>query len=202
MSLLFNVPYTYRKDGIYYLQRYVPEDVRQHYKTNWISFSLRTKSARDAMALARSASAKLEAYWHSLRLAYGEVTAQHLVALRDQGQREQAKVEKSLGLSLAEAGEMYLRLKGSNKPKTFHSAVERALGYVVKVIGNKPLQAISRKDAAAVRDDLVAKGLAPSSVTRVLTTIKAVINFAIQEEGIELSNPFKGLFVDKSIGHT
>ena len=81
MSLLLNVPYTYRKDGIYYLQRYVPEDVRQHYKTNRISFSLRTKSARDAMALARSASAKLEAYWHSLRLAYGEVPAQHLVAL-------------------------------------------------------------------------------------------------------------------------
>ena len=101
MSLLLNVPYTYRKDGIYYLQRYVPEDVRQHYKTNRISFSLRTKSARDAMALARSASAKLEAYWHSLRLAYGEVPAQHLVALRDQGQREQAKVEQSLGLSLA-----------------------------------------------------------------------------------------------------
>ncbi len=117
MSLLLNVPYTYRKDGIYYLQRYVPEDVRQHYKTNRISFSLRTKLARDAMALARSASAKLEAYWHSLRLAYGEVPAQHLVALRDQGQRGAGKVEQSLGLSLAEAGEMYLRLKGSNKPK-------------------------------------------------------------------------------------
>lgn len=199
MSLLLNVPYTYRKDGVYYLQRYVPEDVRQHYKTNRISFSLRTKSARDAMALARSASAKLEAYWHSLRLAYGEVPAQHLVTLQGQGQREQAKMEQSLGLSLAEAGEMYLRLKGSNKPKTFHSATERALGYVVKVIGNKPLHEISRKDAAAVRDNLVAKGLAPSSVTRVLTTIKAVINFAIQEEGSELSNPFKGLFVDKSI---
>ena len=97
MSLLLNVPYTYRKDGIYYLQRYVPEDVRQHYKTNRISFSLRTKSARDAMALARSASAKLEAYWHSLRLAYGEVPAQHLVALQGQGQWEQVKVEQSLG---------------------------------------------------------------------------------------------------------
>lgn len=94
---------------------------------------------------------------------------------------------------------MYLRLKGSNKPKTFHSAVKRALGHVVKVIGNKPLHAISRKDAAAVRDDLVAKGLAASSVTRVLTTIKAVINFATQEEGLALSNPFKGLFVNKSI---
>ena len=37
-------------------------------------------------------------------------------------------------------------------------------------------------------------------MTRVLTTIKAVINFAIQEEGLELLNPFKGLFLDKSIG--
>ena len=94
---------------------------------------------------------------------------------------------------------MYLRLKGSNKPKTFQSAEEWALGYVVKVIGIKSLHAISCKEAAAARDYLVAKGLALSSVTRVLRTIKAVINFAIQEEESELSNPFKGLFVDKSI---
>ena len=200
MSLLLNVPYTYRKDGIYYLQRYVPEDVRPHYKTNRISFSLRTKSARDAMALARNANAKLEAYWHSLRLAYGEVPAQHLVSLRIEDHGAQPKVERSLGLSLAEAGEMYLRLKGSNKPKTFYSAVQRALAYVTKVIGNKTLHAISRKDAAAVRDNLVGRGLASSSVVRVLTTIKAIINFVIQEEGLELTNPFNGLFVDKSIG--
>ena len=100
MSLLLNVPYTYRKDGIYYLQRYVPEDVRPHYKTNRISFSLRTKSARDAMALARNANAKLEAYWHSLRLAYGEVPAQHLVSLRIEDHGAQPKVERSLGLVL------------------------------------------------------------------------------------------------------
>ena len=200
MSLLLNVPYTYRKDGIYYLQRYVPEDVRQHYKTNRISFSLRTKSVQEVSVLVRNASTKLEAYWQSLRLAYEEVPAQHLVFLRNEDQGEQENVEQSLGLSLAEAGQMYLRLKGSNKPKTFYSAVERALGSVTKVIGHKAVQAISRKDAAAVRDDLVARGLASSSVVRVLTTIKAVINFAIQEEGLEVSNPFTGLFVDKSIG--
>ncbi|XXK34378.1 DUF6538 domain-containing protein [Rhodobacteraceae bacterium nBUS_22] len=157
MSLLLNVPHTYRKDGVYYLQRYVPEDVRKHYKTNRISFLLRTKSAREACVLSRSASAKLEAYWHSLRLAYGEAPAQHLVSLRSQDHGDGTDREQPVDLSLTEAGEVYLRLKGSNKPKTFHSAVERALSYVVKVIGNKPLQAISRKDAAAVRDDLVAK---------------------------------------------
>ena len=60
MSLLLNMPSTYRTDNIYYLQRYAPEDVRQHYKTNRISFSLETKSAREAIALARTASTKLE----------------------------------------------------------------------------------------------------------------------------------------------
>ena len=60
MSLLLNTPSTYRKNSIYYLQRYTPEDVRQHYETNRISFSLGTKSAREAIALARTASTKLE----------------------------------------------------------------------------------------------------------------------------------------------
>ncbi|MDA8543367.1 hypothetical protein N9K64_06265 [Rhodobacteraceae bacterium] len=60
MSLLLNTPSTYRKNGIYYLQRYAPEDVRQHYKTNRISFLLGTQSAREAIALARTASTKLE----------------------------------------------------------------------------------------------------------------------------------------------
>lgn len=58
MSLLLNVPYTYRKDGFYYLQRYVTEDVRKHYKTNLISFSLQTNSAREVCALYSQAPMK------------------------------------------------------------------------------------------------------------------------------------------------
>jgi hypothetical protein len=46
--LLLNVPYTHRKDGVYYLQQYLAEDVRAHYKNNRVSFSLRTKSAWEA----------------------------------------------------------------------------------------------------------------------------------------------------------
>ena len=60
MSLLLNTPSTYRKNGIYYLQRYAPKDICQHYKTNQISFLLGTKSAREAIALARTASTKPE----------------------------------------------------------------------------------------------------------------------------------------------
>ena len=109
MSLLFNMPYTYGKDRIYYLQWYVPEDVLQHYKTNRISFSLRTKSVKEVSVLVRNANTKLDAYWQSLRLAYEEVPAQHLVFLRNEDQGEQENVEQSLGLSLAEGGQAVFR---------------------------------------------------------------------------------------------
>ena len=67
--------YTFRKNGIFYLQRYVPADLRHHYRTNRIQHSLRTRSPREAQVLAMQAVAKLEAYWFSLRAADGKVLA-------------------------------------------------------------------------------------------------------------------------------
>ncbi len=39
-------PYLYRKRGVYYLCRRLPEDLKEHYKQSKIAFSLRTKSSR------------------------------------------------------------------------------------------------------------------------------------------------------------
>ena len=41
-------------DGIFYYVRRVPHDVRQHYASSRISFSLRTKSHQSALRAARS----------------------------------------------------------------------------------------------------------------------------------------------------
>jgi hypothetical protein len=112
MSLLLNTPSTYRKHGIYYLQRYNSKDARQHYKTTRISFSLGTKSAREAIALARTASTKLETYRHSLKLAYAEVHAQHLMSFRGKNSGKHPAIAEPVDLSLTESGEMNLRLKG------------------------------------------------------------------------------------------
>lgn len=200
MSLLFSVPYTFRKDGIFYLQRYVPADLRRHYRTDRISFSLQTKSPKIAVDLSRSANSKLEMYWHSLRLVDQQVPGSHLLVSCSEGIAGSGVDEAAVGLSFADAGEIYLRLKGKNKPTTFSKAVDRSLGYVQQAIGKRTLNSLTRKDAGKVRDFLVARGLSASSVVRVLTTVKAVVNFAIQEEGLEITNVFSGLYIDRSVG--
>ena len=40
--------YTFQKDGVWYFSRRVPADLRRHYRTGRIAYSLRTKSIRDA----------------------------------------------------------------------------------------------------------------------------------------------------------
>ena len=51
--------YTFQKDGIWYFSRRVPADLRRHYRTSRIAYSLRTKSIRDARVRAMSDAAKL-----------------------------------------------------------------------------------------------------------------------------------------------
>ena len=52
--------YTFQKDGIWYFSRRVPADLRRHYRTGRIAYSLRTKSIRDAHVRAMSDAAKLD----------------------------------------------------------------------------------------------------------------------------------------------
>ena len=50
--------YTFIKNGIWYFSRRIPADLRRHYKTGRIAYSLRTKSLRDARIRAMSDAAK------------------------------------------------------------------------------------------------------------------------------------------------
>ena len=56
--------YTFQKDGIWYFSRRIPADLRRHYRTGRIAYSLRTKSIRDARVRAMSDAAKLDRHWH------------------------------------------------------------------------------------------------------------------------------------------
>jgi integrase len=60
----------------------------------------------------------------------------------------------------------------------------------------------SRADALAYRDYLIAKGMAGSSVSRVMSSIRAIFNFAISEYALDLKNPFTGMYYDKTAGVT
>jgi integrase len=104
------------------------------------------------------------------------------------------------GPTLGEALAMYLELKGPTKGKTFFTAATRSCGYLVEVCGEKTLPNYTRADAIAFRNELMSRNLTGSTITRIFGSLRAVINFSISEYGIEMQNPFSGIYLDRKAG--
>jgi integrase len=107
---------------------------------------------------------------------------------------------KENGPTLGEALAMYLELKGPTKSKTFFAAATRSCGYLVEVCGEKVLSDYTRADAIAFRNELMGRNLTGSTITRIFGSIRAVVNFSISEYGIEMQNPFVGVYFDRTAG--
>ena len=181
--------YLWVKGQTYYFNRRVPKDVQAHYKASRIVICLKTSRKDQAIRAARSIAQRLEDYWLSLRLANIDVPALHL--LRDRPQ----KLSQSSCMTLTEALELYLRLKGVNKGKVFRRGAERNIQSVVDVLSDRPLDEYSSSDAAAYRDYLLKRGLSTNSVKRNFAAIRSVINLAIQEHGLECKNAFSRVYL-------
>ena len=95
---------------------------------------------------------------------------------------------------------IYLHQKGKGRSVTFHRAAERSCGYVIDACGDKHLDAYTEADANAFCDALIARGLNDSSITRVFGTVRAVTNFAASEQGLSITNPFAGVYYDRTAG--
>ena len=67
---------------------------------------------------------------------------------------------------------------------------QRAFSYLVDACGAKTLADYTRADALNYSDYIIAKGLFGSSVSRVISSIKAVFKFAISEYALDLKNLF------------
>ncbi|MCP1168488.1 DUF6538 domain-containing protein [Limimaricola litoreus] len=203
MSEYISAPHCFLKDGIFYFQRRVPTELRCHYTSSKISYSLRTRSARVAAARAIRAASQLDEYWYHLRSQDADLPGKHMLrpGVTGPGRRASDGVGVNADcMSLSEAVVTYLRLKGDGKGITFHRAAERACGYVIDTYGDKSLISYTKADANAFRDALIARGMAGSSITRVFGTVRSIINFAANEEGIELTNPFGKVYYDRSAG--
>jgi integrase len=189
--------YTFQKDGVWYFSRRVPADLRRHYRTGRIAYSLRTKSIRDARVRAMSDAAKLDKHWHILRISSDDLPGKHLLTVAGQAT---AVAQSTNNHSFKAAVAVYLRLKGLDRPPTFEAAVRRSCGYLIDCCGMKNLQDYLRSDATQFRDYLFAKGLNGSSVARIFGTVRAVINLAISEFGLSIINPFSNVYFDQSQG--
>lgn len=198
----FSYRISYRKREYFYFNRRIPADLRHHYNSAKVTYSLKTKSAKVATNRALIAAAQLDDYWLKLRMQTAVVPVQHL-AVTDPARNTVVKsITVELGPTLTEAVKLYIRLKGNNRPKTFASSAERACRYLKEVRGDKHLVDYTKSDATAFRDVLIDRGMNGNSVTRVFGTVKSIVSFAANESGLTMINPFMGVYFDHKQGVT
>ena len=176
------VPYTFNRAGYYYFSRRVPADLLSYYSYPRIVQGLKTRSAQTAKSRALVAAAKLDEYWSHLRMADPDLIGRSLFKPGYGSFARNTQLDVSIGseqtITLSEALKTYVTQKGAGKPKTFKAAAQRACSYLVDACGVKTLAEYTRADALSYRDYLIARGLVGSSVGRVISSIRAVFNFA------------------------
>ncbi len=187
-----NVSYLYTKRGVYYFSKRVPCDVRSYYKSDRIVICLRTKSNASAVRASKSLYQKLDDYWTSIRLTNMQVPAEHMLVSKPPVN------SNSNSPLLSEALSTYLKLKGEGKNKLFVRAANRNIKYVIEVLGNLPINEYSTKDASKFRDFLLNRGLLISSVKRIFSSIRSIINLSISEEGINCINAFSKTYMPEN----
>ena len=185
--------FTFRKGGVFYYSRRVPSDLRNHYSKPRIVQSLRTRSPAIAEKASLILTSRLEEYWLNLRVKKYQLPAAHL--LTDVGLYSQSDLP-----DIKTALDEYLRLKGEGRDKYFYALTNRNIGYLCECLGIRPLDLYSTADAAKLRDWLKERNLSSSTIKRIFSTIKSVINLCINENGLGIKNPFIGIYLPNSEG--
>ena len=178
--------YIYQKRGFYYFRR-VPKDVQRLHGKQRIVLALNTRSRAKAIKYSQVICQRLDERWLPMRRdAMGLCNV-----LVDDVKQQTAPL-------LSEAVTQYPQLKGTGKAKTFHQATLRNAGVVIDQLGDRPLCDYSTVDAGKVRDALIDRGLSVLSVRRIFTAVKAVINLAIAEHGLDIRNAFAAIYMPEA----
>ena len=187
MSRHFRHPkHTFLKNNIYYFSRSIPVDLRCLYLKPRIIKSLKTKSYSKAKTASKILSSRLDDYWLGLRLKKFEVPATELLV---------NETNNSLLPTINDSMEIYFAVKGVGRTRLFFSTARRYVSYLIECLGNKPIDQYSSKDATILREWLIQKSLSISSLQRVFSCIKAIINFVILEQGLDCQNAFARVYL-------
>jgi len=180
----------YRKRGFYYFSRRVPKALLDDYPKPRIVLALKTRHFRDALRQSQILSKRLDDQWFQMQLdAMG----------LDNVQARVFQPAKGAAPLMSEATAFYLRLKGDGKDLVFTRAAQRNANIVIEALGDKPINEYASSEAGKLRDTLLAKGLAVTSIKRMFGSIKAIINLAMAEHGIEGRNPFSSIYMPDEV---
>ena len=180
----------YRKRGFYYFSRRVPKALMDNYPKPRIVLALKTRHYRDALRQSQIISKRLDDQWFHMQLdAMG----------LDNVQAKVFQPAKATAPLMSEATVFYLKLKGDGKDFVFTRAAQRNANIVIEVLGDKPINEYASSEAGKLRDVLLNKGLAVTSIKRMFGSIKAIINLAMAEHGIEGRNPFSSIYMPDEV---
>ena len=165
---------------------------------------LHTHDEQRAIDASNRISMHLETVWNQAQLedmGFGTVflptstiiTATH--PLQSQPTVPTVSPPEPQSVKLSDALKIYLRLKGRGKGKLFFAHAERNIGLVIQCLGDAQIHTLRRSDAGKFRDFLVKRNLSTESIRRVLATVRASINFANSEYGLNYQNAFSNTFV-------
>ena len=179
-----------KRDEMFYYVRHIPNDLSNIYSVKRLCFSLKTKSYSTAIRFAKSVSQRLDDYWFGIRLKNMDVPAINSLKIESGDDSP----------TLLDALDLYLKLKGINKDKVFFRTATRNIEYVISVLGNKSIKSYSSSDGAKFRDWLIDKEMCINTVKRVFSSVRSIINIAINEEGLDCNNGFSKTYfpVDNS----
>jgi integrase len=181
------------KRGVYYYVRRVPKALQARFQRVRVVLCLNTRNESEALNAANRISVQLEMAWNAVRLeamGFGLTSPPILRVASTIPQKPASPVVR-----LSDAHEIYVGLKGRGKSKLFYASTDRNLGYVQACLGDADIMALGRLDAAKFRDFLIAKGMTTISIKRVISTVKAAVNLAISENGLDCQNPFSRTFI-------
>ena len=181
--------YFYKRNETFYFSRAIPSGLLHRFNKRKIEISLRTKSEAKAARSAAALSDRLERYWDSLRMEMIYSKELGLTVLPE------TRTVAADRFSLSDALALYHRLKGNGKTKLFFAFSQRSMRYLTDCLGHDDLAAIEISDAGRFRDYLFDRGMSSSSVKRVFSSVRAVINLAIREQGLTINNVFSGTFI-------
>jgi Domain of unknown function (DUF6538) len=74
-------PFTFIKNGIFYFPRRGPDELKHHYTSHRIAYSLHTRSVSLAGSRAHRAAQQLDEYWYHLHLRDIDLPGKHIIRL-------------------------------------------------------------------------------------------------------------------------
>ena len=113
-----NRAYLFKKRGIYYFTRRIPSDLKDLYKVERLTCSIRTKCPKLANTQVKDTLLKLEQYWARVRLNNDLVSGKFLIS-------NTIKQKAIIQLRFSDAMGQYLEIKGKNRGVTFGKSVQR-----------------------------------------------------------------------------